>query len=117
MEGILDVTWTADTASYSLHESARDTLPNWHAICLVVFRASTLVSLISGLSLVAGCESRPAQGPAVVNACGATINVQFDGAGKEASQADLLNWIRRAGEAVCTYSTSMYVAAMAYTVG
>ena len=38
-----------------------------------------------------------------MNACGSTINVQFDGATRTVSQSDLLDWVLRAGNAVCIY--------------
>ena len=39
----------------------------------------------------------------MIKACGSTIDVQFDGETKTVSRADLLTWIQRAGDAVCTY--------------
>jgi hypothetical protein len=62
-----------------------------------------LSALMCALSLGAGCQSRPPATAAVVNACGSTINVQFDGAMSTVSRAELLTWIQRAGDAVCTY--------------
>jgi len=45
-----------------------------------------------------------ASGPATtVNICGSTIDVRFDGGTTLAKRDDLLTWIHRAGDAVCTY--------------
>ena len=46
----------------------------------------------------------PLGGPATaVNACGSTIDVRFDGETGVVTRADLLAWIGRASDAVCTY--------------
>lgn len=45
-----------------------------------------------------------ASGPATtVNICGSTIDVRFDGETTLAKRDDLLIWVHRAGDAVCTY--------------
>ena len=45
-----------------------------------------------------------ASGPATtVNICGATIDVRITGETTSAKRDDLLTWVRRAGDAVCTY--------------
>jgi hypothetical protein len=45
-----------------------------------------------------------ASGPATaVKTCGATIDVRFEGDTTSIKRDDLLTWVRRAGEAVCTY--------------
>ncbi len=45
-----------------------------------------------------------ASGPATaVNICGSSIDVRFDGAPTAVTQKDLLTWVNRAGDAVCTY--------------
>jgi hypothetical protein len=38
-----------------------------------------------------------------VNACGSTIDVRFDGETGVVTRTDLLAWIGRASDAVCTY--------------
>jgi hypothetical protein len=45
-----------------------------------------------------------ASGPATtVNICGSTIDVRFEGETTSAKRDDLLTWVHRAGDAVCTY--------------
>jgi hypothetical protein len=62
-----------------------------------------LIALAAILSLAAGCQPSPSASPAAIKACGSTVDVQFDGQTKNVSRADLLTWIQRAGDAVCTY--------------
>jgi hypothetical protein len=62
-----------------------------------------LGALTLALSLGAGCQPRAPASTAVVGACGSTINVRFDGATTTVSQAEMLDWVVRAGRAVCTY--------------
>jgi len=61
---------------------------------------------LSAMSAIA-CFAAPPQhasGPAsTVKICGATIDVRFDGDTATATRTDLLTWVRRAGDAVCTY--------------
>lgn len=78
-------------------------LPNSNDLCHVASRVSALVALAASLSLAGGCQPNPPASPAVIKACGSTIDVQFDGETKTVSRADLLTWIQRAGDAVCTY--------------
>jgi hypothetical protein len=69
-----------------------------------IFLRSLAVAVLSvTLSLGAGCQSRAPVSTAVVNVCGSTISVQFDGATSTVSRADLLDWVLRAGKAVCIY--------------
>ena len=45
-----------------------------------------------------------ASGPKTsMNICGSSIDVRIDGDTKTASRGDVMNWVQRAGEAVCTY--------------
>lgn len=62
-----------------------------------------MIALAAILSLAAGCQPSPSASPAAIKACGSTVDVQFDGQTKNVSRADLLTWIQRAGDAVCTY--------------
>lgn len=44
------------------------------------------------------------KGPATtVTICGSSIDVRFEGEANTATRADLMSWVRRAGDAVCTY--------------
>jgi hypothetical protein len=44
------------------------------------------------------------KGPATtVSICGSAIDVRFEGNASAATRTDLLNWVHRAGDAVCTY--------------
>jgi hypothetical protein len=61
---------------------------------------------ISAILAVAWFAAPPqrASGPATtVKICGSTIDVRFDSEASSAKRDDLLTWVRRAGEAVCTY--------------
>ncbi len=69
----------------------------------IFLRLVALAALTFSLSRGAGCQSQSPASAAAVNACGATIDVQFDGEAKTVSRADLIDWIQRAGDAVCTY--------------
>lgn len=45
-----------------------------------------------------------APGPKMtINICGSAIDVRFEGESNAATRGDLLTWVRRAGDAVCTY--------------
>src|ERR1035438_4882323 len=49
-------------------------------------------------------EREQAAGPATsISICGSTIDVHFLGETTAITQADLMNWVHRAGDAVCTY--------------
>ena len=49
-------------------------------------------------------RANQAPGPvATINICGSVIEVRFEGDTNTATRADLVTWVRRAGEAVCTY--------------
>src|SRR5215475_3036571 len=62
-----------------------------------------IVSAIFGIAWFAA-PPQHASGPATtVKICGSTIEVRFEGETTSAKRDDLLNWIRRAGDAVCTY--------------
>ena len=68
-------------------------------LLLIVF---TTVSCVG----IAWLVSAPGQvrGPATaLSVCGATIDLRFDGETNRATRGDLLNWVHRAGDAVCTY--------------
>ena len=69
----------------------------------IFLRLIAVAALSFTLSLGAGCQSHVPVSTALVNACGSTINVQFKGATSTVSRADLLDWVHRAGEAVCIY--------------
>jgi hypothetical protein len=66
-------------------------------------RLIVLAALFFGLSPGAACQSHFPASAATVNACGATIAVQFDSEAKTVPRTDLVDWIQRAGDAVCTY--------------
>ena len=53
---------------------------------------------------------------ATINACGATIDVRFAGETTMASRGDLLTWVQRAGDAVCTYYGKFPVSHLALEV-
>jgi len=59
--------------------------------------------LTASLSLTGACQQQVQLPPETMKICGSTIAVSFDGSSNSISRQDLLTWIRRAGEAVCTY--------------
>jgi hypothetical protein len=65
----------------------------------IVLALSSLLPLLWHASAI---ENPPAA-PPTVNICGSTIDVRFDGEPQAATPSDLLNWVHRAGDAVCTY--------------
>ena len=72
--------------------------------------------VLSAILCVAWLATPPqhASGPATtVNACGSTIDVRFEGDTTSATRVDLLTWVRRAGDAVCTYYGKFPVSHMA----
>jgi hypothetical protein len=65
--------------------------------------AALAVTAIVTIAWLAAPSQR-ASGPAtVISACGSNIDVRFDGETTAATRDDLLHWVRRAGDAVCTY--------------
>ena len=55
------------------------------------------------MSLSAGCQQYAQRADSAVNVCDSAIDVRFEGEPASLTRTDLLNWVRRAGEAVCTY--------------
>ncbi len=83
-------------------------MPSGHAHANLRIRRTLLVISLGVAAIVgvAWLMAPPGQasGPATtVQICDATIDVRFEGDTTNASRADLLNWIHRAGDAVCTY--------------
>jgi hypothetical protein len=65
-----------------------------------------IVLLVAAILCIAWFAAPPqhASGPATtVTICGSSIDVRFEGDTTSAKRQDLLTWVRRAGEAVCTY--------------
>ncbi len=65
-----------------------------------------MVLVASAIVAIAWMAAPPqhASGPATtVKICGSAIDVRFEGETGTASRDDLLTWVRRAGDAVCTY--------------
>ena len=76
--------------------------------CLRPLRGQLLFILLAAAPCVGAAWLTSAdgqvKGPATtVDICGSAIDVRFEGETNAATRADLLNWVRRAGEAVCTY--------------
>lgn len=62
-----------------------------------------LSMLTTSLDSTAACQQRTQFPAETLKICGSTIDINFDGATNAVSRQDLLTWVRRAGEAVCTY--------------
>jgi hypothetical protein len=74
---------------------------------LLSHRIIPIIVLITSAIIVIAWTAAPPQrasGPATtVTICGSAIDVRFEGETGAASRQDLLTWVRRAGDAVCTY--------------
>ena len=66
----------------------------------IALRALALTALAIALSPNADCQRSP---DSVLQACGATLAVHIDSDSNSPKRADLLAWVQRAGDAVCTY--------------
>jgi hypothetical protein len=76
-----------------------------------ILRPTILALLSSFLVPLAGCQQTPPQHESL-KICGSTIDANIDGSSNSLSRQDLLTWIRRAGEAVCSYYGKFPVAHM-----
>ena len=72
-----------------------------------LYRTLLIVALAGcgvGVIVWLGSASEQASGPpSSINICGSTIDVNFFGETNSATRSDLMNWVYRAGDAVCTY--------------
>ena len=69
-------------------------------------RLVIVVPAACALAAIAWLASAREQGSGpttTVNICGSAIDVRFDGETNTATRGDLLTWVHRAGDAVCTY--------------
>jgi len=71
-----------------------------HRVLLIVVSAACCVTAVAWL---ASAREQPAGPPSSVKICGSIIDVHFIGETNSASRGDLMNWVQRAGDAVCTY--------------
>jgi len=62
-----------------------------------------VASAILGITWFAAPPQHASGPAATVNICGSTIDVRFEGDTATTRRDDLLTWVRRAGDAVCTY--------------
>ena len=74
---------------------------NRYATKALLFAALAVVVPLSANCLLTNNEVT--RGPAVISVCESTIDVHVNGETGLVSRADLFNWIRRAGTAVCTF--------------
>ena len=75
-----------------------------HALSPRIVLLTVLVLSVMAVIAWFGPPPQHASGPATtVNICGATIDVRFEGDTTTPTRTDLLTWVRRAGDAVCTY--------------
>ena len=70
-----------------------------HRLLLVVLAVAAFV-VIAWVAYPPGYAAGPAT---TVNICGSSIDVRFEGETNGVSRADLLEWVHRAADAVCTY--------------
>ena len=77
-------------------------LPGRHLYRTLLIIAMAACSI--GVVVWLASEREQAAGPPTsINICGSTIDVNFFGETSTASRSDLVNWVHRAGDAVCTY--------------
>jgi hypothetical protein len=69
----------------------------------MLLRSLFFTLLTANFTSSAGCQQTPQPQHETLKTCSGTIDVNFDGATNSASRQDLLTWVQRAGEAVCTY--------------
>ena len=62
-----------------------------------------VLAVIVGITWFAPPPPRASGSATAVNICGSTIDVRFEGDTTTPTRTDLLTWVRRAGDAVCTY--------------
>jgi hypothetical protein len=68
-----------------------------------ILRPTVLALLASFFAPLAGCQQPAPPQHETLKICTSTLDVNFDGTSNSLSRQDLLAWVRRAGEAVCTY--------------
>ncbi len=74
--------------------------PYLHRVLLIVVMAICSLGLVVWLA----SEREQAAGPpSSLNVCGSVIDIQFFGETTSATRNDLMTWVKRAGDAVCTY--------------
>lgn len=66
-------------------------------------RLSVVAFTIVGVGAFSPGCARAAEPRQTLSVCGSTITVRFDGDTESTARDELLNWIKRAGTAVCTY--------------
>lgn len=69
----------------------------------ILLRASLLVLLAANLTSLASCQQTPPPRRETLNICGSAIDFSIDRESSSLPRQDLTTWIRRAGDAVCTY--------------
>lgn len=75
-----------------------------HALSPRIVLLTVLVLSVMAVIAWFGPPPQHASGPATtVNICGATLDVRFEGDTTTPTRTDLLTWVRRAGDAVCTF--------------
>ncbi len=74
--------------------------PHRIAVVKFVVRFLALTALMAGQAPVARCQ-QPSD--SVIKTCSSTIAIHFDGEPASHKGTDLLRWVSRASEAVCTY--------------
>jgi len=69
----------------------------------VLLISAVAICSSAALAWIVLAREPPAGPPVAVTVCGSTIDVHFQGGTNSANRDDLVNWIHRAGDAVCTY--------------
>jgi len=80
----------------SLAQSGRVTL-------IGLVQQTSLLALLAAIAPLASCQQAPPKRSETMKICGSTIDINFDGESNSTSRPELITWVRRAGEAVCTY--------------
>src|SRR3974390_2869607 len=71
-------------------------------VCIPHLLHSVTLAVVVLLASLTACSQQPSP-PLPLSICGATVDVRFQGTTASVTREDLTGWIRRAGDAVCTY--------------
>src|SRR5215469_9330424 len=89
--------------SIKTHVKASSLAQSGRATLIGLVQQTSLLALLAAIAPLASCQQAPPKRSETMKICGSTIDINFDGESNSTSRPELITWIRRAGEAVCTY--------------